>query len=241
MSDAATLDVLIADDEPLARARLAALLAECEGVHVVASLGDAEAALAACVESKPDVLLLDIRMPGLDGLQLARRLSAMAPAPQVVFCTAFEGHAVDAYDVRAADYLLKPVGIERLRRALDRARSLAAANGRAAASYLHAHVRGESVRVALDDVLYLVADEKYVSAHTTQGTVLLEDSLKSLERDFPERLLRLHRNCLVPRERLLGIRALDDGRGMARIAGSDRTLEVSRRNLPTLRKLLREG
>lgn len=238
--NATPLKVLVADDEPLARARLAALLAECEGVHVVASLGDAEASLAACVERQPDVVLLDIRMPGLDGLRLARRLALRGTPPQVIFCTAFDDHAAEAWEVRAADYLMKPVSLERLRAALDRARQLIAAQQRDP-DVLFAHMRGEDVRIALDDVLYFLADEKYVSAHTTTGAVLLDESLKALETRFPARLLRLHRNCLVPRERLLAIRSLDDGRGVARIAGTDVALDISRRNLPSLRRELREG
>ncbi|HET8897262.1 MAG TPA: response regulator transcription factor, partial [Rhodanobacteraceae bacterium] len=175
---AATLSVLVADDEPLARARMAALLADCEGVRLLASVGDAQAALAACIEQHPDVLLLDIRMPGLDGVQLARRLAAHDAAPQVIFCTAFEDHARDAWEVRAADYLLKPVSLARLRTALQRARQLRAAS-RPGVDFLLANVRGEQRRIPLDEVLYFLAEEKYVSAHTRQGIVLLDDTLKS--------------------------------------------------------------
>lgn len=235
------MKALIADDEPLARLRMKTLLSQCDGVEVVADVGDAEAALVACESSRPDVLLLDIRMPGLDGLQLARRLASLSSAPQVIFCTAFEAHAVDAYDVRAADYLLKPVSLERLRRALERVQHLLAAQVRAPHDYLHARLGGEQTRVALEDVFYLLADDKYVAAHHRGGQLLLEDSLKSLEQQFPERLLRLHRNCLAPRERLLGLKTLGDGRVMARLAGCDALLEVSRRNVTGLRKWLREA
>ncbi len=116
--------IAIVDDEPLARGRLAALLRECEGVEVVASVGDGEAALAACAETRPDLLLLDIAMPGLDGIGVARRLAALPDPPQLVFCTAYEQHALEAYELRAADYLLKPVRGERLREALARAQAL---------------------------------------------------------------------------------------------------------------------
>lgn len=232
------MKLILADDEPLARRRLQALLAEIDDVEILASVGDAEAALTACVELQPDLLLLDIQMPGLDGIDAARRLRELPHPPQVVFCTAYEQHAIDAWDVRASDYLLKPVSRQRLERALKRVRELAAERGRSA--WLHARVGGEDRRIALDDVLYLAAEDKYVTAHLADGEVLLEDSLKSLHEAHPERLLRLHRNCLVPRERLLGIRSLADGHAEARIDGCDERLPVSRRNLPTLRKLLRE-
>ncbi len=232
------MKVVIADDEHLARRRMESLLADCDGVELIASLGDAEAALKACADLQPDVLLLDIRMPGMDGLELARRLRATGGRTQIVFCTAFEQHAVDAWEVRASDYLLKPVSLERLKRALARARELI--GERTEPAWLHARMHGETLRIALDEVLYLVAEDKYVNAQTTHGSVLLEDSLKSLEEAHPERLLRLHRSCLIPRERLLGVRTLPNGHAEARIDGSDVRLEVSRRNLPALRRLLRE-
>lgn len=232
------MKVIIADDEPLARRRLEALLDECGDIEIAASLGDASTALEACEREHPDLLLLDIRMPGLDGIELARRLELLEGAPQVVFCTAFEQHAVDAYEVRASDYLLKPVSLERLQRALQRVRELTSSRDRTV--WLHARVRGETLRIALDRVLYLVAEDKYVNAHLVDGSVLLEDSLKSLQEAHPERLVRLHRNSLVPRERLLGLRSLPDGGAEARIAGCEERLEVSRRNLPAVRKLLRE-
>ncbi|MBS0430812.1 MAG: response regulator, partial [Proteobacteria bacterium] len=141
--------ILIADDEPLARARLAALLAECGGAEVVGNAGDGEAALAACIALKPDVLLADIAMPGLDGLALARRLLALPQPPQLVFCTAYEAHALSAYELRAADYLLKPVRIERLREALARAQALRARAQSAPRETLAARVRGTVLRIPL--------------------------------------------------------------------------------------------
>jgi two-component system response regulator AlgR len=232
--------VLIVDDEPLARARLDALLKECADVEVVASVGDGEAALAAISEKQPDVLLLDINMPGLDGKTLAARL-ANRTRPQVVFCTAYEAHAVHAFDLGAADYLLKPVRVERLRDALRRVRQRLESQPREPVGWLHARVRGEPIRIALDDVVCLVAEEKYVVAHRAGDQLLLDDSLRQLEETYPEHLIRLHRNCLVPANRLVGLKTLTDGRVLARLAGTDFSPEVSRRNLPTLRKLLRVG
>jgi two-component system, LytTR family, response regulator AlgR len=230
--------VLIVDDEPLARARLAALLQECEDVEIAGSVGDGEAALTMLTQTHPDVLLLDINMPGMDGKALAARL-ANRVRPQIVFCTAYEAHAVHAFDLGAVDYLLKPVRLERLRDALKRVRQRLDAQPREPVGWLHARVRGEPVRMALDEVIYLIAEEKYVVAHRSGDQLLLDDSLRQLEETYPDQLIRLHRNCLVPAHRLIGLKTLADGRVLARLAGTDFSPEVSRRNLPTLRKLLR--
>ncbi|GLQ97998.1 LytR/AlgR family response regulator transcription factor [Dyella mobilis] len=232
--------VLIVDDEPLARARLATLLGECEDVEIVGSVGDGEAALTALSDSRPDVLLLDINMPGLDGKALAARL-ANRTRPQIVFCTAYEAHAVHAFELGAADYLLKPVRVERLQDALRRVQQRLEAHLREPSGWLHARVRGEPVRMALDDVICLLAEEKYVVAHRSGDQLLLDDSLRQLEETYPDQLIRLHRNCLVPAHRLIGLKTLADGRVLARLAGTDFSPEVSRRNLPALRKLLRMG
>lgn len=230
--------ILIADDEPLARARMTALLRDCEGAELVGSVGDGEAALAACVAARPDLLLLDIAMPGLDGVGVARRLAGLPDPPQLVFCTAYEEHALAAYELRAADYLLKPVRLERLREALARA---AALRQRARSTEaLTAQAHGAPVRVPFAQILYLSADDKYVTVHRGEGEALTEQSLKAIEEAFPERFVRVHRACLIPIERLLGLQRDADGTLRALIAGCEATPEVSRRNLPAVRKLLRQ-
>ena len=232
--------VLIVDDEPLARARMAALLGECAGVEVVSNVGDGEAALAALGELQPDALLLDINMPGIDGVALAQRLAGRA-RPQVIFCTAYEAHALKAFELGAVDYLLKPVRLERLRDALQRAQRRLADAPREPMAYLHGRMRGEEIRIALDEVICLLADEKYVVVHHRHGELLIEESLRQLEDAYPEQLIRLHRNCLVPPLRLLGVKTLADGRVLARLDGTELSPEISRRNLPAVRKLLRLG
>jgi two-component system response regulator AlgR len=232
--------ILIVDDEPLARARLHALLGECHDVEVVGQVGDGEAALEALGDLQPDLLLLDINMPGLSGTALAQRLAGRR-RPLVVFCTAYENHALHAFDLGAVDYLLKPVRLDRLQEALQRARERLAQGPRETVSYLHGRLRGEQVRVALNDVVCLLAEEKYVVVQHRGGQLLLEESLRQLEEAHPETLIRLHRNCLVPAQRLVGLRTLADGRVLARLSGTEFTPEVSRRNLPSLRRLLRMG
>jgi len=177
-------------------------------------------------------------MPGLGGTTLAARLAGGA-RPLVVFCTAYGHHALEAFELGAVDYLLKPVRLERLREALQRARQRLDAAPREPSGHLHARVRGEQVRVALDEVICLLAEEKYVLVRHARGELLIDDSLRQLEEAYPEQLVRLHRNCLVPRARLVGLKPLADGRALARLAGTDFSPEVSRRNLPAARRLLR--
>jgi two-component system response regulator AlgR len=232
--------VLIVDDEPLARARLAVLLGDCVDVEIVGSVADGESALAAIGEQQPDILLLDINMPGLNGTALAKRLVGRA-RPQVIFCTAYEAHALQAFELGAVDYLLKPVRLERLRDALQRAERRLADQGRDTPKYLRGRLRGEEVRIALDEVICLVADEKYVVVQHRRGELLIEESLRQLEETYPNQLIRLHRNCLVPPSRLLGLKTLSDGRVLARLDGTEISPEISRRNLPAVRKLLRLG
>ncbi len=232
--------VLIVDDEPLARARLAALLGECADVEIAGTASDGEVALGAIGELQPDVVLLDINMPAIDGVALAQRLLGRA-RPQVIFCTAYETHALEAFELGAVDYLLKPVRLERLREALVRAQRRHADAVSTPTIYLHGRLRGEQVRIALGEVICLLADEKYVVVRHRHGELLIEESLRQLEEAYPEQLIRLHRNCLVPPARLLGVKTLADGRVLARLDSTDFTPEVSRRNLPAVRKLLRLG
>jgi two-component system, LytTR family, response regulator AlgR len=245
--------VLIADDEPLARERLRALLAEHVDMHLVAEAGDGNAAIDACVEHAPDVVLLDIAMPGLDGLEAARHLSTFDPRPAVVFCTAYDEHALSAFDAAAVDYLVKPIRRERLAAALDRARTFVAGrappqedvqingshgNGKRR-NHLCARLRGSLRLIAIEDIRYLHAEEKYVVVHHARGEDLIEESLKSLETEFAENFVRIHRNCLVSREELVELRRAADGRIEAVLRHGDKPLEVSRRCVPQLRDMVR--
>jgi two-component system response regulator AlgR len=239
--------VLIADDEPLARERLAALVADAGG-EVIASVENGEQAVQQADLLRPDVCLLDIRMPGLDGLDAARLIGALTDPPAVIFCTAYDEYALKAFDAHAVDYVLKPVRRERLEQALARAGRLGANKLDKVAgtlgphrqrSHICARVRGNLVLVPVQDILYLQAEDKYVVVHHSKGQVLVEDALKGLEDEFGDHFVRIHRNCLVARERMAGLTRGNDGRVFVRIDGSADVLEVSRRNLPGLRKLVR--
>jgi two-component system, LytTR family, response regulator AlgR len=239
--------VLIADDEPLARERLAALVADAGG-EVIASVENGEQAVQQADLLRPDVCLLDIRMPGLDGLDAARLIGALTDPPAVIFCTAYDEYALKAFDAHAVDYVLKPVRRERLEQALARAGRLAANKLDKVAgtlgphrqrSHICARVRGNLVLVPVQDILYLQAEDKYVVVHHSKGQVLVEDAIKGLEDEFGDQFVRIHRNCLVARERMAGLTRGNDGRVFVRIDGSADVLEVSRRNLLGLRKLVR--
>lgn len=238
--------VVIADDEPLARERLCSLLAEQPGVEVVAEAENGEQALHACAELQPDLVLLDIAMPGLDGLEAARHLATFEPRPAVVFCTAYDAHALSAFEAAAIDYLMKPVRSERLAAALERARMfLAGRNGQPAAAsqqartLLCARLRGSLRLIPIEDIHYLQAEEKYVVVHHARGEDLIEESLKSLEEEFANRFVRIHRNCLVARHELVELRRNGAGQVQAVLRHGKAPLEVSRRCVASLKQDLK--
>ena len=243
--------VLIADDEPLARERLRDLLAEQPGIELVAEAGDGREALHACAQHHPDLVLLDIAMPGIDGLETARHLAAFEPRPAVVFCTAYDAHALSAFEAAAIDYLVKPVRPERLAAALDRARTFAAGrapNGDGAEgivtpdqrrTHLCARLRGSLRLIPIEDVHYLQAEEKYVVVHHARGEDLIEESLKSLEEEFGDRFVRIHRNCLVARHEIVELKRAPDGHVQAVLRHGEHPLEVSRRCVAHLRETVK--
>ncbi len=239
------MKVLIVDDEPLARERLRELLAGIDDVQVVADVGDGQAAIEHCRQQTVDVVLLDIRMPGIDGLQTAQQLARLPRPPVVVFLTAYDDRALDAFDTGAVDYLLKPVRGERLRQALERARRIVAAlpmpvdtDAEPLRRQFRVRRAGSVRLVPVDDVLCLRAEDKYVCLVTADGEHLIEESLTAIEREFGERFLRIHRNCLVAAEHIRALERAADGSDRLRMDGLADTLEVSRRNLPAVRARL---
>lgn len=241
------MKVVIADDEPLARERLRSLLAEHVGVVVVAEAANGAEALHACAEFSPDVVLLDIAMPGVDGLEAARHLASFEPRPAVVFCTAYDAHALSAFEAAAIDYLMKPVRPERLAVALERARTFVAGRGNTppvmpsrVRTLLCARLRGSLRLIALEDIHYLQAEEKYVVVHHARGADLIEESLKSLEEEFGKRFIRIHRNCLVARGQLVELRRTPAGQVQALLRDGKQPLEVSRRCVASLKQELQQ-
>ena len=258
------LQVLIVDDEDLARLRLRSLLADCTlpGAEVVGEAGSAAEALHQLSFLTVDLVLLDIQMPGLDGLQLAERLRALARRPMVVFVTAHAGHALQAFEIDAADYLTKPVRRARLQEALLRVAqrlgaavatpSPAAASMPAEQPVLVVSDRGRVQRVPVADILYLKAELKYVTLRTATHAYVLDDSLSDLEQRLGDAVLRVHRNALVARSavRKLERRAPSAGDGgcapgegdaegwAVQVDPTQEWLAVSRRQLAQVRELL---
>jgi len=242
------MKALIVDDELPARDRLAALLRECGNVEIVGDAANGRDAVEAVARLAPDLVLLDIRMPLMDGIEAARHIAGFENAPAVIFCTAFDGHALAAFDASAVDYLVKPIRLDRLKAAIARAqrfsgaaleRAETAGGGPRKRSHLCARVRGNLQLVPIGEIQYLMAEDKYVVVHHAKGAVLIEEALKALETEFEDSFVRIHRNCLVARDRLTGLTRSADGRIFAKLDGVADPLEVSRRNLPGLRKLVR--
>jgi two-component system response regulator AlgR len=243
-----TLKVLIVDDEALARARLRTLLGDCRApaATVAGEAANAASALELLRRERFDVALLDIHMPGADGLTLAHTLRSVPDAPAVVFVTAHAGHALQAFEVEAVDYLTKPVRLERLQAALHKVARLGAA-GRPPApgpveEVLIIQDRGRTERVPLSEVLYFKAELKYVTVRTAAKSYLLDGALNDLEERHADRFMRIHRNALVARH---AVRALEkhhdpeEGEGWAlRLNGLDELLAVSRRQLPAVREAI---
>ena len=237
--------VLIVDDEGPARERLAQLVSDLGDHQVVGAARDGEEALEQVAELAPDVVLMDIRMPGMGGLEAAAELKDGTPeAPRVIFATAYGDHALEAFDLQAADYLLKPVNRERLAAALERAARDKAAQQLDVRAQPAAHVlcrrRGDLYLIPLQRSRYFEAEQKYVTAVHDDGEDLIDDSLRQLEERFPTRLLRIHRKALVCRDRIEGLEKEITGRHVLVLRDTGERLEVSRRHLPEVRRVLRE-
>ncbi|GAB3005489.1 DNA-binding response regulator [Arenimonas maotaiensis] len=236
------LSVLVVDDEPLAVERLCALLAEMPDCALAGVAGNTREAWQLAQRLLPDVVLLDIAMPGESGLELAGRLATLPKPPAVVFCTAFGQHALQAFDAQAIDYLLKPVRRERLADSLARARRLISISvPPVSEAFVAATVGGVIRRIALADIRYLHADDKYTVAHHQGGEHVLDQTLKELEQQFPAQLVRIHRNCLVNRAQLQALRRDADGHVWALLKDIQRPLEVSRRCAGELKDWFKGG
>jgi two-component system response regulator AlgR len=242
------LRLLVVDDEPPARARLRALVDEIGGAEVVAEAASGLQALELAQTLEPEVVLLDIRMPGMDGVEVARHLSRLPRPPAVVFTTAYEAHALAAFEVHAVDYLLKPIRKERLAEALARVRQRrpretydAFADPGSVRTHVSAVQHGRLRLVAVGEVRYFLADQKYVAAGFPGGELLLEESLRQLETELGERFLRVHRNALVALAHVEALEREADGLFRVRLQGVPIRPAISRRLLAAVRQRLRNG
>jgi two-component system, LytTR family, response regulator AlgR len=241
-----SLQLLLVDDEALARSRLRTLVGECAAplASVAGEAANSVQAMELLQRLRFDAVLLDIHMPGTDGLALARALRSLPQPPVIVFVTAHTEHAVAAFELEAVDYLTKPVRLERLQLALQKIERLTRSNGAAgvAPETLLIQDRGRTERVPLAEVLYFKAELKYVTVRTAAKSYILDASLSELEERHASQFLRVHRNALVARR---AVRALEkhydpeEGEGWAvRLNGIDEVLAVSRRQLLAVREAL---
>ena len=246
-----TLKTLIVDDEALARSRMRTLLRDCTSpaADVVAEASQGAEAQRHLAALALDLVLLDVHMPGVDGIEVARALRSRPDAPAVVFVTAHASHAVTAFDLDAVDYLTKPVRAERLQQALQKAeRFLKERRALQAETQVPETVliqdRGRAERVPLSEVLYLKSEYKYLTVRTATRSHILDGSLNEFEERYPNRFLRVHRNALVARWAIRALEKYDDGEdaeGWAlRLDASPEPVAVSRRQLAAVREVLKE-
>jgi len=253
VSNGTPLKIFIVDDEAPARLRLRALLAdiaEDQPNQVAGEAANGQEALALLNEAQADVVLVDIRMPGMDGVELAQHLTRLAAPPAIIFTTAYDQYAVRAFELNAIDYLLKPVRAQRLREALAKATSLAPSRELlrellpAGRRHLTCSERGKILVIPIADILYFRAELKYVTAHTREREFLLEESLASLEQEYAQRLVRVHRNCLVARAAIAGFeRDAQEGseNWQVLLHGVAEKLPVSRRQWSQVKAVIAEA
>lgn len=241
------MKLLIVDDESLARTRLRTMVEKLPGWEVAGEADNGKNALDLVEQTQPDVVLLDIRMGGMDGLQVARALAGMAVPPAVVFTTAFGEHALSAFDAGSVAYLLKPIRAERLGEALRRARRPSQAqllnlqrlrDNAPERSFIVANTRRGVTRIPIEDVICFEADQKYTTVHHMHGEVLTEESLRSLQNDLGDWFLRIHRKTLVAKYFMAGLGKASDGHYYLEMRHIDKRFAVSRRRLTEVRHLL---
>jgi len=250
--------VLIVDDEKPARDRLRTLLEDSGAHEIVGEAANGEQAIAMSTSLGPEVVLLDIRMPGIDGIETAHHLNAMDSPPAVVFTTAYDEYAIDAFDTRAIGYVLKPVRRERLERALEHASRLTGqtlkelsgdAQIESRRNHVCARIHDELRLIPVAEISFFNADQKYVCVHHAKGEDLIDDSLKSLEQEFAEHFVRIHRGALVAVDRIEMLEKSPDGKTRVVLRGGTQEddndpndeLIISRRHLATVRRRLKGG
>ena len=240
------MNVLIVDDEQLARQRLKKLLSDTSGYQIIGEANNGEDALRKTQASNPDVVLMDIRMPGMDGIEAASYINRLDKPPAIIFTTAFSDHALQAFETHAIDYLLKPIKQSRLEAALDAATRMNKAQlsqlreneTGAAREKICVKNRGSLELIPINEIIYFKADQKYITLRTAEQEYLIEESLKALEDEFSQ-FIRIHRNALVSQHVLHGLTKNSDGHACISFKDIDDLLEVSRRHLPAIRKKLR--
>ena len=247
------MKILIADDEPLARERLKSLCDELADFNVVGEAGHGKQVLELIPNCQPDIILLDIRMPGMDGLEAAQHISKLETPPAIIFTTAYDQYTLDAFDNHAVGYLLKPIKKDRLLNSLNAASKLSRAQLQSIQdeatvknlpNYISARVKGNIQLVPIDTIRYFQADQKYVSVgffeNNTANEVLIEDSLKSLEKILQNTFIRIHRNALIAECYITGLDKDKEGAHWLCLQNMEHKLEVSRRHLSAVRQIIKD-
>jgi len=244
-----TTRVLIADDEAPARSRMRRLLDELPGCEVVGEAANGGEALQMSLADSPDVILLDIRMPDMDGIEAARHLAALDDGPAIIFTTAYDNYAIEAFDAHAIGYLLKPVRREKLERALGFAARLARPQvdalvsdaGRPAARNNICARRGAELRlIPLDDIWFFQADQKYITVRHAHGEDLIDEPLKELATEFADRFIRIHRSALIALNRVERMEKTADGQYEVWLRDCAEPLPVSRRHVTAVKACVKK-
>ena len=240
------LNILIADDEAPARNRLRDLLGDIKNVSIVAEAKNGKEAIDLALETKPELMLLDIRMPVMDGIEAAQHAQKLEPKPHIIFTTAFDAYAIKAFDLNAIDYLLKPIRLERLQTAINKAHAqqpkqiVALRPLQKSRTHLSIHERGRVLLVPIETIIYLRAELKYITVRTAEREYLIEESLTNLEVEFGERFIRLHRNSLVAPQFIAGyekrLNAENEQQWVAILKNIPETVAISRRQQHLVRQ-----
>ncbi len=240
------MKILIVDDEPLAQQRLKQLILNFEFVDSIRLANNGLQAIEACQKNKPDVVLMDIRMPGIDGLEAAQHISKIEEAPAIIFTTAYDEYALEAFNVHAVDYLLKPVREKDLKTALEKACSLNQAQISAVKSQqsgrknITAKISGNIQLVPIENIIYFQAELKYVTVKHINGETIIEDTLKELQNEFAENFVRIHRNAIVAKKFITGVHRDAKGHSFVVLQNDEKHLEISRRHLSEVKKLIHQ-
>lgn len=241
------MHVLIVDDEPLARMRLRRMLEAMTLISRVDEAQNGEESIAAILEIDPDVVMMDVRMPGKDGLKAAREISELEDPPALIFCTAYDEYALEAFETLAAGYLLKPVSEAKLQAAIEKASKtnkiqkstlVPGTDSGNSRNYIASTSHKGTELIPLSSIFCFVADNKYITVIHEKGESIIDETLKDLESDFGTRFVRVHRNALVATTAIDGLEKNSDGHTSIRFKSCEHVVQVSRRHLTGLKSLL---
>ncbi|MFL0803477.1 MAG: LytTR family DNA-binding domain-containing protein [Agarilytica sp.] len=240
------MHILVVDDELLARQRLIKLVTAMEGYTVIGEADNGDKAISAVEALDPDLVLMDVKMPGKDGLEAAREIAELDEPPAIIFCTAYDQYAIEAFDAQAVGYIVKPVHDEQLKHALEKAQkvnklqraSIQEKDASAKRQHISAKTRLGIELIPIETISCLVADQKYVTVVHEKGETLIDETLKELEEELAPEFIRVHRNALVARKEIVGLRRSDGGHYEVELKNTENRPMISRRHLSTIKSLV---